>query len=156
LVSAATVNVGVVGNNSSTGQFLSVSGTTVTTGLIKVGFFSGKSFADLQGVINGWTGTTTALEAYDSINNIFTQIGQFEFSGHGRDGVPDAVKYGRSNVSGENGQIVRGEKEREVKVAKQDSGSMWSIQRTCPPAGTGERRRRRKVFMRKQHRSCRD
>jgi len=72
---SATVNVGAVGNSSATGQYLSVTGTTVTTGLIKVGFFSGKSFADIQTVINGWNSSTTQKSAYDSLNNLFTQIG---------------------------------------------------------------------------------
>lgn len=72
---AATVNVGAVANSAATGQYLSVTGTAVTTGLIKVGFFSGKSFADIQTVINGWTGSTTALDAYNSLNSLFTQVG---------------------------------------------------------------------------------
>ena len=72
---SATVNVGAVANSTSTGQYLSVSGTSVTTGLIKVGFFGTKTFSDLQAVINGWTGSTTALDAYNSLNTLFTQIG---------------------------------------------------------------------------------
>lgn len=73
----ATVNVGVVANSSTTGQFLSVAGTTTTTGLIKVGFFSGKSFADIQTVINGWQTNTpsTTYDAYKAINDLFTQVG---------------------------------------------------------------------------------
>lgn len=72
---SATVNVGAVANSTATGQYLSVAGTSVTTGLIKVGFFGTKTFADLQAIINGWTGSTTSLEAYNSLNTLFTQIG---------------------------------------------------------------------------------
>lgn len=71
----ATVNIGAVANSTTTGQFLSISGTTVTTGLIRVGFFSGKSFADIQTVISGWSGSTTALDAYNSLNSLFTAVG---------------------------------------------------------------------------------
>lgn len=72
---AATVNIGVVANSATTGQYLSLTGTTVNSGLIRVGFFSGKSFADIQTVINGWSGSTTALAAYTSLNSLFTAVG---------------------------------------------------------------------------------
>jgi hypothetical protein len=72
---AATVNVGAVATTTTTGQFLSTTGAINTTGLIKVGFFSGKTSADLTSIASGWTGSTTAYQRYDSLNSLFTQIG---------------------------------------------------------------------------------
>ena len=72
---AATVNVGAVASSSSTGQFLSTSGGLNTVGLIKVGFFSGRTSTDLASIVSGWTGSTTAYQRYNSLNSLFTQIG---------------------------------------------------------------------------------
>jgi hypothetical protein len=74
LLQAATVNVGTVASSSGTGQYLTSTGSLVTTGFVRIGFFN-KSFAELQTTINGWTGSTTALAAYNSLNNSFTAIG---------------------------------------------------------------------------------
>jgi hypothetical protein len=72
---AATVNVGAVASSAGTGQFLSTTGAINTAGLIKVGFFSGKTSADLTSIVSGWTGATTAYQRYNSLNSLFTQIG---------------------------------------------------------------------------------
>jgi hypothetical protein len=74
LLQAATVNVGTIANSSTTGQYLSSTGSIVTTGFVRVGFFN-KTFAELQTTISGWSGSTTALAAYQSLNNSFTAIG---------------------------------------------------------------------------------
>jgi len=71
---AATVNVGTVATSSTTGQYLSSAGALVTTGFVRVGFFN-KTFAELQTTISGWSGSTTGLDAYNSLNNSFTAIG---------------------------------------------------------------------------------
>jgi len=74
LLQAATVNVGTVASSSATGQYLTTTGGLNTTGFVRVGFFN-KTFAELQNTINGWSGSTTALAAYESLNNSFTAIG---------------------------------------------------------------------------------
>jgi len=71
---AATVNVGTVATSSTTGQYLTSTGAINTAGFVRVGFFD-KSFAELQTTISGWSGSTTALAAYTSLNNSFTAIG---------------------------------------------------------------------------------
>lgn len=71
---AATVNVGTVATSSTTGQYLSSAGALVTTGFVRVGFFN-KTFAELQTTISGWSGSTTGIDAYNSLNNSFTAIG---------------------------------------------------------------------------------
>jgi hypothetical protein len=71
---AATVNIGTVATSSTTGQYLSSAGALVTTGFVRVGFFS-KTFAELQTTISGWSGSTTGLDAYNSLNSSFTAIG---------------------------------------------------------------------------------
>jgi len=72
---AATVNVGFVANNASAGQFSTSTGAINTVGLIKVGFFSGKTSTDLASIVSGWTGATTAYQRYNSLNSLFTQVG---------------------------------------------------------------------------------
>jgi hypothetical protein len=72
---AATVNIGVAALNSGTGQFLSSTGAINTVGLVKVGYFSGKTSTDLASIVSGWTGSTTAYQRYNSLNSLFTQIG---------------------------------------------------------------------------------
>jgi hypothetical protein len=74
LLQAATVNVGTVASSSTTGQYLTSTGALNTTGFVRVGFFN-KTFAELQTTISGWSGSTTALAAYESLNNSFTAIG---------------------------------------------------------------------------------
>lgn len=71
---AATVNVGTVASSSTTGQYLTSTGAINTTGFVRVGFFN-KTFAELQTTISGWSGSTTALAAYQSLNSSFTAIG---------------------------------------------------------------------------------
>ena len=72
---AATVNIGVVANNAGVGQFSTSAGAINTVGLIKVGYFSGKTSADLASIVSGWTGSTTAYQRYNSLNSLFTQVG---------------------------------------------------------------------------------
>ena len=74
LLQAATVNVGTVALNANTGQYLTSTGAINTAGFIQVGFFN-KTFAELQNTINGWSASSTALAAYESLNNSFTAIG---------------------------------------------------------------------------------
>ena len=71
---AATVNVGTVASSSGTGQYLTSTGAINTGGFVRVGFFN-KTFVELQTTISGWSGSTTALAAYQSLNNSFTAIG---------------------------------------------------------------------------------
>lgn len=72
---AATVNVGVVASSAGVGQFSTSTGAINTVGLIKVGFFSGKTSTDLASIVSGWTGATTAYQRYNSLNSLFTQVG---------------------------------------------------------------------------------
>jgi hypothetical protein len=72
---AATVNVGVVANSAGVGQFSTSTGAINTVGLVKVGFFSGKTSADLTSIASGWTSATTAYQRYNSLNSLFTQVG---------------------------------------------------------------------------------
>jgi len=76
-VQSATVNVGAVANSTITGQFLSANKATNTVGLIKVGFFSTKTSADLATIVGGWgdNPAITAYQRYDDLNKLFTQIG---------------------------------------------------------------------------------
>ena len=74
---SATVNVGAVATTATTGQFLTSSKANNTTGLIKVGFFSSKTSADLASIVNGWgdNPAITAYQRYSELNSFFTQIG---------------------------------------------------------------------------------
>jgi len=72
---AATVNIGVVANNAGVGQFSTSAGSINTVGLIKVGYFSGKTSTALASIVSGWTDSTTAYQRYNSLNSLFTQIG---------------------------------------------------------------------------------
>jgi len=40
-----------------------------------VGFFSGKTSTDLASIVSGWTDSTTAYQRYNSLNSLFTQVG---------------------------------------------------------------------------------
>ena len=71
---AATVNVGVLASNGSVGQFLSSTGSINTVGLIKVGFFS-KTSTELSAIASGWTASTSVYDRYNSLNSLFTQVG---------------------------------------------------------------------------------